>query len=142
MCEMYRVPFEGEFKGHSDVAVYELSLVDKLFYRIMRSWIERNLKKAVLPARQVTGQHHNYSCADMTAFSHWFVIELFSLLHREGGSKGQGADQGYRTEEQYCRPCLSAGWQRLHTLEGNRYTHSERTADYDKMYKATDSRKK
>lgn len=53
MCEMYRVPFEREFIGHNDVAVYELSLVDKLFYRIMRSLIERNLKKAVLPERQV-----------------------------------------------------------------------------------------
>ena len=53
MLEQYRVPFEAEFKGQSDVAVYELSLVDKLFYRIMSSWIERNLKRAVPLQRQV-----------------------------------------------------------------------------------------
>ena len=59
MYEQYRVPFEGEFKGRSDVAVYELSLVDKLVYRIMRSWIERNLKKAVPPERQVILLYYN-----------------------------------------------------------------------------------
>lgn len=53
MYEQYRVPFEGEFKGHSDVAIYELSLVDKPIYRIVSSWMERNLKKAVPPERQV-----------------------------------------------------------------------------------------
>ena len=53
MLEQYRVPFETEFKGQSDVAVYELSLVDKLFYRIMSLWIERNLKKTVPVQRQV-----------------------------------------------------------------------------------------
>jgi hypothetical protein len=51
MLDQYRVPFEAEFKG--GVAVYELSLVDKLFYRIMTSWIQRNLKKTVPPERQV-----------------------------------------------------------------------------------------
>lgn len=53
MLEQYRVPFEGEFKGQNAVAVYELSLVDKLFYRIMKSWIVRNLKKAVPLERHV-----------------------------------------------------------------------------------------
>ena len=51
--EQYRAPFEGEFKGQNDVGVYELSLVDKLFYRIMRRWIERNLRKSVPSERQV-----------------------------------------------------------------------------------------
>ena len=53
MCQQYRVPFEEEFKGHCEIAVYELSLVDKLFYQIMKSVMERNLRKVVLPERQV-----------------------------------------------------------------------------------------
>ena len=64
------------------------------------------------------------------------------MLHREGGSKGQGSALDYQTEEPHCRPRLPAGWQRVHTLEGNCRAHSERTADYDKMYQATDSREK
>lgn len=64
------------------------------------------------------------------------------MLHREGGSKGQGGDQDYWTEELHCRPRLPAGWQRVHTLEGDCHTHSKRTADYDKMHQATDSRER
>lgn len=133
MLEQYRVPFEAEFKGQSDVAVYELSLVDKLFYRIMSSWIERNLKKTVPIQRQVISPYITIHYCDVF-FCFFFTIEVLSVLYREGGSEGQGGDWGHRTEEPYRRPRLPSGWQGIHPLEGNSSAHPKRTADYDKMH--------
>lgn len=78
MLEQYRVPFEAEFKGQSGVAVYELSLVDKLFYRIMSSWIGRNLKKAVPLQRQVISLYITLCGCYYIVFC---TIELLSVLH-------------------------------------------------------------
>ena len=64
----------------------------------------------------------------------FFTIEVLSVLHREGGSKGQGGDWGHWTEEPHRRPRLPSGWQGVHPLEGNSSAHPKRTADYDKMH--------
>lgn len=54
MCEQYRVPFEQQFTGHPDVSVYELSLVDKLVFRMLKALMERNLRKMIPEKRQVS----------------------------------------------------------------------------------------
>ena len=56
MCEQYRVPFEKEFKGHDGVAVYEVSLVDQLLFRMIKPVMERNLRRIVPQSRQVRGE--------------------------------------------------------------------------------------
>ena len=53
MCEQYRAPFEQEFKGHGCVAVYEVSLVDQLLFRMLKRVMEKNLRKTVPQGRQV-----------------------------------------------------------------------------------------
>lgn len=61
MCEQYRAPFEEQFKSHDGVSTYEVLLVDRFVFRLLKPLIERNLRKVVPESRQVkTGL---YDCA-------------------------------------------------------------------------------
>lgn len=53
MCEQYRTSFEEKFKGHSGVAVFEVSLVDKFVFRLLKPLMERNLRKIIPEKRHV-----------------------------------------------------------------------------------------
>ena len=51
MCEQYRLPFEQHFKN--GVPIYELLLIDKFAFKLLKPLIERNLRKTVPHERQV-----------------------------------------------------------------------------------------
>ena len=53
MCEQYRVPFEDQFKGHEGVSIYEVLLVDRLVFKVLKPLMQRNLRKIVPESRQV-----------------------------------------------------------------------------------------
>ena len=53
MCDKYRFHFEDNFISHPDVRVYELSILDRAVFRILRGWIERNLKNKLDNRRHV-----------------------------------------------------------------------------------------
>ena len=53
MCEQYRAPFEDRFKGHEGVSIYEVLLVDRLVFRLLKPLMEKNLRKIVTESRQV-----------------------------------------------------------------------------------------
>ena len=54
MCDQYRAPFEREFAGKEPVQVLELSLLDKPVFRLIRGWVQRNLRKRLDPQRHVS----------------------------------------------------------------------------------------
>ena len=54
MCNQYRAPFEQEFAQEESVKVLELSLLDKALFRLLRGWVQRNLRKTLPPQRHVS----------------------------------------------------------------------------------------
>lgn len=50
MCDKYREPIE---KVYPDVPVFEISLVEHAFFRVIQKWMERNLRSVIPEERHV-----------------------------------------------------------------------------------------
>ena len=62
MCDKYRQPFEDNCISHPDVRVYELSLLDRTMFRILRAWMERNLRNKLDKPRHVRTGNCKHMC--------------------------------------------------------------------------------
>lgn len=54
MGRLYLAPFSGEFGSNAQVKVFEVTVVDQVFFRLFRRWIERRLRREVPTERHMS----------------------------------------------------------------------------------------
>ena len=79
MCDEYRIPFEELFSQNHMIVVYQLNIVDQMFFRMIKTLLHRNLKRLVEPTRQVCKYVCKYVCMYVRMYVCMYVCKYICM---------------------------------------------------------------